>query len=270
MRFDCILYLEICFLLSYYIYESRLSIEVKSARFQSRMNNNSAVRNLNGSKVSSYVYYGSNAEVSYLAAKNFAQDAGISDFDTIEIEPEASEKNSKGEIGVKAIREMIRQINLTPGHGSGKLAIIKEADRLGLEAANTLLKTLEEPPKTATVILLSSDLKLLPTIRSRCQIIRFDDKVTAADKEILDQFREIIKSNLGAAFKSAEKMSASADLDQKLNIFLASLRSQLFTDASIAKVRIIKSVLRAKRNLKITTNKRLILENLFMDIKYKQ
>lgn len=219
-------------------------------------------------KVSSFIYYGSNTEVSYAAAKDFAKNAGISDFDTVEIGPEVGEKNSKGEIGVKAVREMIRQINLTPGHGSGKLAIIKDADKLGLEAANTLLKTLEEPAKTATIILLSNDLKLLPTIRSRCQIVRFDDRETTADKEVLDEFRKIIKGNLKKSFKDAEKWSNDIGLDQKLNTILSSLRNQLPEDPKIDKVRIIKSILAAKRNLKITTSKRLILENLFLDIKY--
>ena len=232
------------------------------------MDKNSDKQKLADKKVSSYIYYGSNSEVSYLAVKDFAKNAGISEFDTVEIEPEVGEKNSKGEIGVKAIREMIRQINLTPGHGSGKLAIIKEADRLGLEAANTLLKTLEEPPRTATIILLSADLKLLPTIRSRCQIVRFDDKITDADEEVLTEFREIIRGNLSKSFKSADKMSTSANLDQQLNIILSSLRNQLPGDPNIDKVRVIKSILMARRNLKITTSKRLVLENLFMEIKY--
>lgn len=232
------------------------------------MNKNSDIQNLTGSKASSYIFYGSNSDIAYAAVKDFAKGAGISEFDTIEIEPELNEKNSRGEIGVKVVREMIRQINLTPGHGSGKLAIIKEADRLGPEAANTLLKTLEEPPKTATIILLSSDLKLLPTIRSRCQVVRFDDKITQADEEILGEFRQTIKGNLKKSFKDAEKMSADVDLDLKLNTILSSMRNQLPADPSMNKVRVIKSILLAKKSLKITTNKRLILENLFMEIKY--
>jgi len=232
------------------------------------MNKNSAAENFEDKKVSSYIFYGSNSEVAYAAAIDFAKNAEISGFDIVEIEPEVGEKNSKGEIGVKVVKEMIIQINLTPGYGSGKLAIIKDADRLGLEAANTLLKTLEEPPKTATIILLSNDLKLLPTIRSRCQVIRLGDSETAGDKEVLDEFREIIKGNLKKSFRDAEKWSNDAGLGQKLNIILSSLRNQLPEDPNIGKVRVIKSILTAKRNIKITTNKRLVLENLFMEVKY--
>jgi DNA polymerase-3 subunit delta' len=58
--------------------------------------------------------------------------------------------------------------------GGRKFAFIEEADALNVEAANALLKTLEEPTSDTTLILsaLSSD-RLLPTIVSRCQIIRF-------------------------------------------------------------------------------------------------
>ncbi len=52
--------------------------------------------------------------------------------------------------------------------------IITEANRMNLEAANCLLKTLEEPPAGSVLVLLTSHLDaLLPTIRSRCQIISF-------------------------------------------------------------------------------------------------
>ncbi|MDZ4687741.1 MAG: DNA polymerase III subunit delta' [Planctomycetaceae bacterium] len=58
--------------------------------------------------------------------------------------------------------------------GSRKVAIINDADTMNDEAANALLKTLEEPPDGAMLILVASNLdSLLPTIRSRCQLVRF-------------------------------------------------------------------------------------------------
>ena len=54
------------------------------------------------------------------------------------------------------------------------IAIIDDADYLFNEAANCLLKTLEEPPPRSVLILLStSEQRQLPTIRSRCQVVRF-------------------------------------------------------------------------------------------------
>jgi DNA polymerase-3 subunit delta' len=66
------------------------------------------------------------------------------------------------------------RILLRPALGGRKVAIILDADHLSDEAANCLLKTLEEPPDGAVMILVGTALeRQLPTIRSRCQIVRF-------------------------------------------------------------------------------------------------
>lgn len=66
-----------------------------------------------------------------------------------------------------------RDIRLKPIQGQRKVAILEDADFLNEEGANCLLKTLEEPPSGAVVLLVgTSEQKQLPTIRSRCQIIR--------------------------------------------------------------------------------------------------
>jgi DNA polymerase-3 subunit delta' len=66
------------------------------------------------------------------------------------------------------------RILLAPAVGARKVAIIRDADHLSIEAANCLLKTLEEPPPGAVIMLLGTALeRQLPTIRSRCQIVRF-------------------------------------------------------------------------------------------------
>lgn len=63
---------------------------------------------------------------------------------------------------------------LKPLAGNYRVAIIDDADYLNKEGANCLLKTLEEPPPQAVLILIgTSPQRQLPTIRSRCQIVRF-------------------------------------------------------------------------------------------------
>ncbi|QEF97287.1 DNA polymerase III subunit tau [Stieleria maiorica] len=67
-----------------------------------------------------------------------------------------------------------RDIRLSPYCGRRKVAILEDADFLNEEGANCLLKTLEEPPSDAVIMLVgTSEQKQLPTIRSRCQVIRF-------------------------------------------------------------------------------------------------
>ena len=67
-----------------------------------------------------------------------------------------------------------RDVRLSPYCGRRKVAILEDADFLNEEGANCLLKTLEEPPPDAVILLIgTSEQKQLPTIRSRCQVIRF-------------------------------------------------------------------------------------------------
>ncbi len=79
-----------------------------------------------------------------------------------------------------------RDVRLRPSRGRRKVAMLVDADFLNEEGANCLLKTLEEPPSGALVILVgTSEQRQLPTIRSRCRIIRFASPVGAQAAELL-------------------------------------------------------------------------------------
>lgn len=78
------------------------------------------------------------------------------------------------QIGIEMIRFMQKPLSLKPYEGKFKFCIIEGADYMTDEAANSLLKTLEEPPKGAIIILLAANaFRLMPTIISRCQKIPF-------------------------------------------------------------------------------------------------
>jgi DNA polymerase III subunit delta' len=80
---------------------------------------------------------------------------------------------------------VISAASKTPFESSRRVFVIERADELGDEAANRMLKTLEEPAPFVHLILLTGRLgRILPTIRSRCQIVRFEppSEVDAAAK----------------------------------------------------------------------------------------
>lgn len=78
------------------------------------------------------------------------------------------------EIGIDLARELKRFVALRAVSAARKMAIIDDADRLSLPAQNALLKTLEEPPGQALLVLVTaSPGALLSTVRSRCQRIAF-------------------------------------------------------------------------------------------------
>ncbi|MGI5840059.1 MAG: DNA polymerase III subunit delta' [bacterium] len=77
-------------------------------------------------------------------------------------------------IKIEQIRRVLMDIALKPLEAEFKIYIIPEAEKMTLQAANCLLKTLEEPPSYAVIILLTAKPEaILPTVVSRCQFIRF-------------------------------------------------------------------------------------------------
>jgi DNA polymerase III subunit delta' len=88
---------------------------------------------------------------------------------------EAAKPDDKHELPISVIRDLCDQFALKPARGGYKVAILDDADDLNEEASNAFLKTLEEPPPGAVLILIGTSAELqLETIVSRCQVVRFD------------------------------------------------------------------------------------------------
>src|SRR5215471_4130376 len=90
------------------------------------------------------------------------------DVVTVSLEDEASQ------IKIAQIRQLLSTLDLQPLEGRNKIFIIDPADLLNPEAANALLKGLEEPPENSFFILITVNVhELLLTVRSRCQVYNF-------------------------------------------------------------------------------------------------
>jgi DNA polymerase-3 subunit delta' len=77
-------------------------------------------------------------------------------------------------IGIDPVRDLIRLMSLRSMSAGPRLAIVRDAHRLTVEAQSALLKLLEEPPGAAVIMLVTENpAALLPTVRSRCQTLRF-------------------------------------------------------------------------------------------------
>ena len=93
---------------------------------------------------------------------------------------ESEDGKSKTEIGTDQIKSMIRSSFLPPFEGRRRIFIINDASQTSLEAANRLLKTLEDHQGQSTFILLTSNIKLIPpTVASRCQRLNLSRVPTA-------------------------------------------------------------------------------------------
>lgn len=98
---------------------------------------------------------------------------GVSGIDVQERQADAV-RHSGWEILIDRIRGAIGFVQRRPSEGTRSILIVDQAHRLGGPAGNALLKTVEEPPEHAVLLLLTHDLHaLLPTLRSRCQSVPF-------------------------------------------------------------------------------------------------
>jgi len=75
---------------------------------------------------------------------------------------------------IETVRELQHAASLKSSFGGGHVFVVRDAERMSLDAANCFLKTLEEPPAGCNLILIASSLRDLPeTVISRCWIVRF-------------------------------------------------------------------------------------------------
>lgn len=127
---------------------------------------------------------------------------------------EGKEWQAKRNISVDQIREMQHRLTTRPTLGSRRAIIISPADDLEKGAANALLKSLEEPPQGTFFLLLAHRPgRLLPTIRSRCRVLRFAEASDSEVEAILSREAPQLDANSRALAVSAAAGSPGAALD---------------------------------------------------------
>jgi DNA polymerase III subunit delta' len=88
---------------------------------------------------------------------------------------EVERPEDKHELPIRVICDLCLDLGLKPMRGTRRIAIVNDADDLNDEASNAFLKTLEEPPPGAVLILIGTSAEVqLDTIISRCRVVRFD------------------------------------------------------------------------------------------------
>jgi DNA polymerase-3 subunit delta' len=107
---------------------------------------------------------------------------------TREFHPDLYELDALGEmIRIDAIRELRRDLHMRPFEADRRIYLVQRAHLLNEDAADALLKDLEEPPPYAVIVLIADDLgPLSDTIRSRCQLVPFSRLSERAMRELVD------------------------------------------------------------------------------------
>lgn len=171
----------------------------------------------------------------------------------------ADESGKKGEIKAAAVKEFLHEMRLTP-HGAGRVGIIRSASRLNLAAANMLLKSLEEPSKSATFIICAETESLPLTIKSRCRIYRLQ----SLSQDHTFSYSAILSGSLVSAFRTIDEIIK----DQKVAGFLDELtfmvRGKLISEKNKALALYLQEIEEAKKRIKNNANVKLVLENLII------
>ncbi len=191
---------------------------------------------------SSYLFVGPNGIGKKETAKNFAKAINCLDEknkpceactscakinsdvhpDVLFVEPQGKSVS----IGIDQIRSVLTKANLKPYEAKKKVFVINDAHTMSQEASNAFLKTLEEPPSDTVFILISrSEDLLLPTIVSRCHVIKFfAARPALVENFLIERFgtekdkARILSSFSGGRIGEAVRLDEKGLIEKKNNV----------------------------------------------------
>jgi len=179
------------------------------------------------------------------------------------LQPTASEKSKSKKpalnIRIDDIRTLCDKLNQTSQYGGYRVAILDEADQLTISAANSLLKTLEEPGHNVLIILVSARSHRLPvTIRSRCQLMRFtvpDEKQSLGwmnqnqqESYTAEQLKQALKYAYGSPLAALKHLQETEQLELLSEAMTAAISGKNSLDyavklAKFTKIQILEGML---------------------------
>ncbi len=224
--------------------------------------------------------------------KKMLADRLISSHDVISVLPEPPEKKRyKDSEDVMAIRiDPIRQaekvLYFAPVTGNARAMVIREAHTMNIPAQNAFLKTLEEPPGDALILLETTQPDaLLPTVLSRCHTIRLPDRARPCQSDdvtiaSLKTFMQLVDASIGKRLNMIDAITKTRSdaltfVTHTIHGLAACLRLtrrgpvifSMDTTLDIppaAMTRLLRSLLTAHNQLQGNINPKLVLDNVFL------
>ncbi|MBI3559790.1 hypothetical protein HY087_01530 [Candidatus Gottesmanbacteria bacterium] len=184
----------------------------------------------------------------------------VSPFDTISIIPDTPF------IGVDTVRGVTIRLSIHPVISPCHAVVIRNAHTMTPEAQNAFLKTLEEPPGDAIIILETSQPDaLLPTILSRCQLVNLGTVAAYADQEILqciDTLKYVREASIGCRLQKIDTIAKThGDALAFVELAIAALQKELSEHRHHAKL--LRSLLTARTQILGNITPKLALDAVF-------
>ena len=228
--------------------------------------------------------------------------------ETLNAHPDFFSLETEGEIVMEEARRFLKTLSFKPFFGSHKVAVINNAQNLNLQSSNALLKSLEEPSLSNVIILVASG-RLLPTIVSRCQklnfnafsfsqlrqfaqnrnipisendlplafgspgrLLRFFEEPDRLRREeaVLKRLQDWQRSTLGQRLLNINALAGleTAELKQILLTWAYGLKAQFAARPRLFQA--LKSVIASLNGLEANANKKMILQNLAINLSYEE
>lgn len=167
---------------------------------------------------------------------------------------------------IENMRRLIHFVNLRPMNSLKRLIIILKAEKLNIWAANTILKTLEEPPDYARIIITTLKEKdIIATIKSRCQIIRTN---YVSGKDSLEGYLspdKLAGMTVAEKFKWAGVMAEGPEAERIITLWQEYYREKMLKGEKV--LAILKRLSAAKGLLQANISVKLLLENILLEFK---
>lgn len=216
----------------------------------------------------SFIIVGSDQDAqTYLSS--FYEEKGIDVFDRMIVTPQETS------FGIAQVRKIQEVLYLKPAKGKTKIVVIEKADTATNEAQNALLKILEEPPPSTFIFLIAKTLdRFLPTVLSRCTVIKIKP-VIKTDAIDIKPTHQLAFHPWGVKLKNgsiSEKLKTAQDISKDkeealsfLESVILSLRTSLLKGegdlSAIKKLQYTHTLLHTTN-----VNVRLALESLFLSL----
>jgi len=177
------------------------------------------------------------------------------------------EKN-KTKIAIEEIRKAKEWAYIKPYQQDKKILIIENGEKLSTEAQNSMLKTLEEPPEYLLIFIITNSTdSLLDTVKSRCNIIKKENKIQTENNFDLT-LNSIYNKDLSESLDAIEKLIG--DDDSRLNIvnFVKSLQIELSKNVSNFPISTFNVLNQTQTDLESTNiSPKMSLYKLILDLK---
>lgn len=207
-----------------------------------------------------YLLVSSDREILQRQTEYLQKQLKLNQFEIIQIQPE-DKKN--GEITVSMMRRLRSELNSKAASGK-RLVIIDGAETVNAEAANSFLKTLEEPPLDTVIVMLSKSDDILPTIISRSQVYHFPSLSRSYQLFQPAEIEKFRAMNLKERFTFADKVVKNNQTEMLLEDLLSYFFAEFRSKPSNQKV--IEQIEQAKKRFIANVSAKLLLENVFLII----